>query len=380
VFEQLLDFGRPNDPMPFSTGRCSVDDRSAETWRRLSQRSLRALGPAHLGYSDPRGLPELRAAVCEYLRAARAVRCEPDQIVITSGTQQAVDLAIRVLLRPNDEVWIEDPCYLVTHGALVAAGMRARPIPVDDHGLDVARGLRIAPRARAVYVTPSHQYPLGVVLSMARRMALLDWARATGAWIVEDDYDSVFRYAGRPLASLQGLDDDGRVIHTGSLNKMLFPGLRMGYAVVPRGVLPAYVNVRNLVDRHPATVNQAVLAEFMREGHFTAHLRRTRLVYERARDALAEELARRATDHLALEVPEQGMHLTAFLREGISDLAVERAARAGGVAVRAISRTYLRAPRRSGLILGFTGHATHAIRGAAIRLVEIVRAHARGRR
>jgi len=376
VFEELLEFGRPSDPVPFGTGRTLVDERTSEIWRRLSQRALRSLGPAHLGYSDPRGLPELRAAVCDFLRAARAVRSEPDQVVITSGTQQAIDVAIRVLLRPGDQVWMEDPGYPLTHGALVAAGAAVRPVPVDGQGLDVERGIATAPRARMAYVTPSHQYPLGVVLSMARRMALLAWARAEGAWIVEDDYDSVFRYAGRPLASLQGLDDSGRVIHVGSLNKMLFPGLRMGYAVVPRALLPAFVNVRNLIDRHPASVTQVVLAEFMREGYFTAHLRRTRQAYERARDVLVAGLARGAAGLLSARAPEQGMHLTAYLADGASDVGLEQAARRDGVAARALSRTYLRARRRPGLILGFTGYAPHAIAQAARRLGRTAAEHA----
>ena len=376
VFEQLLEFGRPPDAVPFATGRCSLDERTSALWRTMSQRALRSLGGAHLGYADPRGLSEARAAICDYLRTARAVRCEPEQVVITSGTQQAIDLAIRVLLRPRDQVWVEDPGYPLTQAALLAAGVELRPIPVDAQGIDVARGIRTSPRARAVYVTPSHQYPLGAVLSMPRRMELLGWARSTGAWIIEDDYDSVFRYAGRPLASLQGLDDTERVIYTGSLNKMLFPGLRMGYAVVPHAVLPAYVNARNLTDRHPPSVNQVVLAEFMREGHFTAHLRRTRLIYERSRDALAAELARGAAEHLAVDVPEQGMHLIARLPRGVSDVAVAEAARESGVATRALSRTYLRASPRSGLILGFTGHPMRAIARAADRLSRIAAEHA----
>jgi GntR family transcriptional regulator/MocR family aminotransferase len=179
----------------------------------------------------------LREALAEYLRAARAVRCEPEQVVITAGTQQGVDLAIRVLFEPGDEAWVEDPGYPPSRLALAAAGVRTRPVPVDAQGLDVRAGLRGAPHARAAFVTPSNHYPLGVVLSMPRRLELLAWARATGAWIVEDDFDSEFRYAGRPLASLQGLDDGERVIYVGTFNKVLFAGLRLGFVVVPRPLL-----------------------------------------------------------------------------------------------------------------------------------------------
>ncbi len=373
VFESLLPQRGPAVPAPFATGRTTVDNRTLEAWRRISHRALRDFSPVHLGYTDPAGLPELRAVLCDYLQAARAVRCDPEQIVITNGTQQAIDLAIRVLLRRGDDVWLEDPCYLLTHGALVAAGMRVRPIPVDGEGIDVRAGRRLAPRARAAYVTPSHQYPLGVTLSMPRRLALLEWAQATGAWIIEDDYDSVFRFEGRPLASLQGLDESARVIYAGSLNKVLFPGLRMGYAVVPRALLPAYVNLRNLTDRHPASFNQTVLAQFMAEGHFAAHLRRTRLAYQAARDALTRALARGAGDVLTFSPPEQGMHGVAYLRAGHSDAALVAGAQREGLATRALSRTYLQAPPRQGLILGFSGYSPAALTRAAGRLAQVAR-------
>ena len=201
------------DARPFNTGRTLVDARTAETWRSLTHRAVRRLGPNDLGYADPAGLAELRATICDYLGAARAVRCEPDQIVITAGTQQAIDIAIRVLLAPEDEVWVEDPGYPLTHAQLLLAKVRPHAIPVDGQGLIVDAGRRAAPRARAVFVTPSHQFPTGVAMSMARRLELLAWARQSGAFIVEDDYTSEFRYSGPPLSSLQGLDDSEQVIY-----------------------------------------------------------------------------------------------------------------------------------------------------------------------
>ena len=223
-----------SDARPFNTGRTLIDARTAETWRSLTHRAVRRLGANDLGYTDPAGLAELRGNICDYLRAARAVRCDPEQIVITAGTQQAIDIAIRVLLAPGDEVWVEDPGYPLTHAQLLLAKARPHPIPVDAQGLVVDAGLRTVPRARAAFVTPSHQFPTGVALSMARRLELLAWARRSGAFVVEDDYTSEFRYSGPPLASLQGLDDTEQVIYVGTLNKALFPGLRIGYAVVPR--------------------------------------------------------------------------------------------------------------------------------------------------
>jgi GntR family transcriptional regulator/MocR family aminotransferase len=256
------------DARPFNSGRTLVDARTMDTWRKLTQRAVRAFGANDLGYSDPAGLIELRRNLAEYLRAARGVRCEPEQIVVTAGTQQALDIAIRVLLAPGDEVWVEDPGYPLTHAQLLLANARPRPIPVDAHGLMVASGRRAAPKARAAFVTPSHQFPTGVALSMARRLELLAWARASGAFIVEDDYTSEFRYSGPPLAALQGLDADERVIYVGTLNKALFPGLRLGYAVVPQALLPAFVGARYLMDRQPPTLHQAVGCRVHAAGPF----------------------------------------------------------------------------------------------------------------
>jgi GntR family transcriptional regulator / MocR family aminotransferase len=215
---------------PFNTGRTLIDARTLEAWRKLTHQAVRSLGTYDLGYTDPAGSMELRASICEYLQAARAVRCRPEQIVITAGTQHAIDIAIRVVLVPGDDVWVEDPGYPLTHAQLLLAKVRPHAIPVDRHGILVDAGLRLAPKARAAFVTPSHQFPTGVVLSMPRRLELLAWARKSGAFIVEDDYTSEFRYSGPPLASLQGLDEDERVIYVGTLNKALFPGLRLGYA------------------------------------------------------------------------------------------------------------------------------------------------------
>ncbi len=360
------------DARPFNTGRTLVDARTMETWRKLTQRAVRSFGANDLGYTDPAGLIELRRSLSDYLRAARGVRCEPEQIVVTAGTQQALDIAIRVLLVPGDEVWVEDPGYPLTHAQLLLAGARLRPVPVDAQGLVVAAGGRTAPKARVAFVTPSHQFPTGVALSMARRLELLAWARASGAFIVEDDYTSEFRYSGPPLASLQGLDDAERVIYVGTLNKALFPGLRIGYGVVPERLLPSFVSARYLMDRQPPTLHQAVVAEFMQEGHFAAHIRRMRQLYREQRDALAETLKRRADGALTVDVPDQGMHLVAYLDGRRSDIAAEAAAQRAGIVVRAISRFYRAASPRPGLMLGFSGFPHPLIVPAAARLAAVV--------
>src|SRR5215472_3441443 len=335
---------------PFNTGRTLIDARTAETWRSLTHRAVRRLGPNDLGYADPAGLAELRANICDYLR---------------------------VLLAPGDEVWIEDPGYPLTHAQLLLAKVRPHAISVDVQGLIVDAGRRTAPRARAVFVTPSHQFPTGVAMSMSRRLQLLAWARQSGAVIVEDDYTSEFRYSGPPLASLQGLDDAEQVIYVGTLNKALFPGLRIGYAVIPRPFLQAFIGARYLIDRQPATLQQAVVSEFMQQGHFAAHIRRMRQLYREQRDSLAETLTRRAAARLDVALPDQGMHLVAYLRDASSDVAVEAAALRAGIVVRAMSRFYRTARPRPGLMLGFSGFPRQLIVPAAARLATLV-AH-RGR-
>ena len=359
---------------PFNTGRTLIDARTLEAWRKLTHQAVRSLGAHDLGYTDPAGSIELRRSICEYLQAARAVRCQPDEIVITAGTQQAIDIAIRVALVPGDDVWVEDPGYPLTHAQLLLAKVRPHAIPVDRHGIVVETGLRLAPKARAVFVTPSHQFPTGVALSMPRRLELLAWARKSGAFIVEDDYTSEFRYSGPPLASLQGLDEDERVIYVGTLNKALFPGLRLGYAVVPRTLRAAFATARYLIDRQPPTLYQAVLAAFMQQGHFAAHVRRMRQMYRQQRDALAATLVRKARGELRVDVPDQGMHLVAYLEADRRDIEVEAAAARAGVVVRAISRFYRSAPPRQGLMLGFSGYPRQLIVPAATRLAAVITA------
>jgi len=344
----FVDVTAQSDERPFNLARTLVDTRTVELWRKLSARTLRSFGRHHLGYGDPQGMLELRRSICDYLQAARGVRCEPEQVVITAGTQQAVDIVIRVMQGPDKEVWIEDPGYSLTRLALVAAGAKVCPIPVDQHGLNVTEGIRRAPMARAVFITPSHQFPKGVALSMARRLELLAWARESGAWIVEDDYASEFRYGGRPLASLQGLDEAERAIYIGTLNKALFPGLRLGYAVLPPSLVRALVTARYLMDRQPSSLCHEFAAAFMAEGHFAAHIRRMREMDRNQRDTLVATLRRRLGDHLTVDPPDQGMHLVAYTRRGLSDVTIEQAAREHGVVVRAMSRLYVEAPKQSG--------------------------------
>ena len=358
----------PLSDQTFSNGRTLMDARALDAWAASTRRALRNLSPAHFGYSEPAGDARLRSAVADYLRAARGVVCEPEQVIITTGAQHAVDLSIRLLLKPGDKVWLEDPGYPFTWHALTAAGAEAVAVPVDRSGLIVQAGVDAAPDARAAFVTPSHQYPLGVALSMGRRLELIAWARQAGAWILEDDYASEFRYAGAPLASLQGLDGGERAIYIGTLNKALFPGLRLGYLVAPRALVEPFAALRRLADRQPPTITQAIVLDFMESGQFAAHIRRRRLAYKAQRDALAEALDRRLGHVLEPDVPDQGMHLIAYLKDGRSDVEAEALAAARGVLARAISPLHHDLSPRPGLMMGFTGFPPKAMDAGVARL------------
>ncbi|UHC17874.1 PLP-dependent aminotransferase family protein [Methylobacterium currus] len=358
--------------VPFATGCCSIDPVSIETWRRTARR-VGLSGPGAFAYTDPIGEPALRQQIAQYLGAARAVNCEADQIVVLAGAQQAIDISIRTLIDPGDAVWVEDPGYLATREALAAAGCRIVPVPVDEQGLDVRAGIAAAPSARAVYITPSHQYPTGSVMSMQRRMELLAWATETGAWVIEDDYDSEFRYVGRPLAALQGLDRGGCVIYVGTFSKVLFPGLRLGFAVLPLDLVDAFRGARFLIDRHPPFFQQAMIADFMKNGFLSSHLRRLRQHYRAARDVLVDAVRRHMGDLVDVEVPECGMQLAIHFRDPVSDVAVAAAARRRGVTARAVSPHYIDATPRQGLLLGYSGFDAHRLRSAVIELAGAVR-------
>lgn len=346
---QLAD---PPPRIPFVMGRTPPDGKTSAVLNRIAHRHLGALSDH---YRDPQGEEVLRKAVAAYLLAARGVRCMPGRIFITSGSQQAIDLTIRTLIDPGDCVAIEDPCYPPARLALTVHGAGLAPVPVDDDGINVPALAALAVRPRAVYVTPSHQYPTGMVLSMARRLALLDWAEANGAWVIEDDYDSEFRYDDRPLAALQGVDEHHRVIYAGTFSKALLPGLRLGYLVVPDDMVPAFRVMRALLDRFPAPFQQLVVADFLAEGHFSSHLRRLRETYRASRDVLVSLLRARLSEHLHVNSPHQGVHLLAGLRAEHDDVALAQAARRHGVAVLPISPMHAGPMPRHGLLLGFSG-------------------------
>ncbi len=358
-------------PVPFRAGVPALDRFPFALWSRLTARRWRRR-PV-LDYGDPGGYAPLREAIAEYVRIARGARCLPEQIIVTSGSQQAVDLAARVLLDPGDPVWIEDPGYTGARTALQAAGALLIPIPVDADGLVVEQGECVAPAARMVYVSPSHQFPLGVPMSAARRVSLLRWATRAGAWILEDDYDSEFRYDARPLASLQGMDQEGRVIYVGTFSKTLFPALRLGYLIVPPDLIRVFRAARSVTDRQSPTVDQAVLTDFLTGGHFARHVRRMRRLYRERQEVLVQEVRRRLGGRLAVSRSAAGMHLLGWLEPGVEDSAVASQAREHGVEVAPLSRYGLVTPARGGLLLGWAGYSAEALREGVERLERVFR-------
>jgi GntR family transcriptional regulator/MocR family aminotransferase len=355
-------------PRPFRPGIPALDAFPFGTWQRLAAHYHRYPTRDLLNYNYSAGHAPLRRAIAEHLGLARAVHCGPEQVLVISGAQQGLDIIARILLDPGDAVWIEDPGYRSARSALRGAGATLVPVPVDTEGLDVATGTARCPDARLVYVSPSHQYPLGVMMSLSRRLALLEWARRADAWVVEDDYDSEFRYAGRPLAALQGLDREGRVIYLGTFSKTLFPSLRLGYLVVPEDLVDNFTAARVVMDRQPSTLTQAVVADFITEGHFLRHIRRMRTLYRERQDALLRA-ARRELDGLVEVCPcETGLHLMGWLPDGVDDRQAFKAAARAGIEAPPLSSYSLEPCRRGGLLLGYAGSDVRQIRDGVRRL------------
>ena len=359
--------------VPFQIGLPALDLFPRAAWAKLVTRQVRAETAERLAYGDPAGLRSLRVAVAEHLRTARAVRCEADQVLIVPGSQAALRLAATAVLEPHDRVAVEEPGYFGAHRAFRAARATLVPVPVDADGLNVSTLHRRGADIRMVYVTPSHQYPLGMTMAAARRFALLEWAARNRAWIVEDDYDSEFRYVSRPVGALQGMDSHDRVIYIGTFSKALFPAVRVGYVVVPPALWIRFLDARFAFDVFTPTLYQRALAEFLQQGHFARHLRRMRSAYLERRNALLRGLARHCGDLLQVHNSDAGLHITALLAEGADDQDV--AARLGrrGVAALALSNGYVGSARKQGLLLGFACAAPHRLLQATRVLGEVLR-------
>ncbi|MGH7573242.1 MAG: PLP-dependent aminotransferase family protein [Gemmatimonadota bacterium] len=361
---------------PFRMSLPALDRFPHALWARLVARHAHALTNEQMAYGDPAGLAPLRAAIAEHLRTARAVRCEAEQVLIVSGSQAALRLATAVLLAPGDRVAVEEPGYPGARAALAAGGAELVSVHVDEEGMSVDSLQRRGGRVRAAHVTPSHQYPLGTSMTAARRLALLDWAVRREAWVLEDDYDSEYRYVSRPLGALQGMDRNERVIYIGTFSKVLFPAVRVGYVVLPPSLWQRFVDAREAFDLFPPSLYQLALAEFLREGHFARHLRRMRGVYRERRDALLTGLARHCGDWLTVHNADAGLHVAAQLPAGLDDGDVVRRMAERGVTATALSTCYAGTERLSGLLLGFGGSTERRLLEATRILGEVLPAPA----
>ena len=362
-----IGIGTTAPPLPLQLGIPALDAFPRKLWSRLAARRVRAMGPADMFYGDPAGHAPLREAIAAYLRVSRGVACDAAQVFVTGGYRASLTLAARVLLAPNDRVWIEDPGFPPTQQVLQAAGLRVARVPVDAEGLRVDAGRRKAADARMAVVTPSHQAPLGMSMSLARRLQLLDWARQARAWIVEDDYDGEYRYAGAPLPALKSLDGHDRVLYAGSFSKVLYPGLALGYLVVPASQCDAFAEAARIGSNGCPQITQAIVADFMREGHFARHLKKMRLLYARRRAMLAGALQQAFGEAVAVELRHGGMHLIArFHGHGghgevaADDIELARRAQAAGLQAQALSARGTAGLRVQGMLMGFTNVASEA--------------------
>ncbi len=364
-------------PLAFPTGQPDRDAFPFPLWAKLLEREWRQPAWVVAGAPHPFGHPRLREAIAAYLGMARGFSCDPETIVITLGVRQSLSLFAQTVVDAGDEAWIEEPGFTGTREALAMADVKAVAVPIDHSGFSIETALALVPGARLAVVAPSHQFPLGVVLSLQRRLALLSWAERTGGWIAEDDFDGEYRYAGRPLAPLRALDRTGRVAYLGSFSKLLFPALRLSYVVLPGTLVPAAEKIMAGIPARASMLGQGALARFIADGHFAAHLRRTRLLYSARQQALIAA-ARHHLDGLLMIQPDPGgMHLIARPHPDLvgvfDDRAAVAAAAAASLSASSLSACYRDEPRVHGLILGYAATPVEAIEPAVVALGNALR-------
>ncbi len=372
--QAMLDAWTPEtpagSPRAFIPGIPALDAFPHRQWNRCVRDAASKLDQAALNYGPSGGYLPLRKALAAYLAAARGVRCEAQQILLVSGVQQGLDLITRLLTDPGDPVWIEEPGHPGARGVFMAGQTRLIPVPVDNNGLDIDEGIRRCPVARLAYVTPSHQSPGGVLMSLSRRMQLLEWARQSDAWLIEDDYDSEFRYKGRPIAALQGLTEDARVLYLGTFSKVLAPGMRLAYLVVPDALVEVFCAGRRLLDTHSPIPLQIAMTKFIEEGYFTSHIRRMRRLYEERQDSLLAAVKDSLMDWVTMSPSASGMHLIGYLRQG-RDTTYSELAASQGISVPPLSNYYIGNTDTSGLLFGYACVTPERITAAVRQLARI---------
>ena len=362
---------------PFRMGDAALSHFPAKTWARIAANRLRRL-PAWLEEKDDgRGYRPLCEAVADYLASSRGVKCSADQVAIVSGVQQALDLLSRLLLRPGDAVWMEDPGYFGASIAFRSAAAKIVPVPLDEQGLSIVDGKRLCARPKAVYVTPGHQFPMGVTMPLERRLELLAYADSERVFVIEDDYDSEFRFAGRPVPTLQGLDNGGNVILAGTFNKMLFSALRVGYVVLPPQLIEPFLALRFGTDLRTANFDQSVLCDFIVEGHLGRHIRRTRELYASRLDALMNSSARYLNGALEIASVRAGLYTAGFLKNGMSSAIAEGALTHAGIDTLGMHRFTLHGPDPKGVVLGFAGFDEKQIRRGVVQMARVFEDYSR---
>lgn len=359
--------------LPFRIGAPEVASFPFAVWDRIARQVPADERRALAQYLDPAGWPPLRAAIAQWLWASRGLRCDASQVLVCSGSQQALDLIGRLLLDPGDEVLVEDPGYPGIRAALVGQGAVARPVAVDADGMDVAAGAARWPGARLAVATPGCQFPTGVRMSLPRRLALLDWARAHDAWVVEDDYDGEFQYGAHRLPALASLPQAERVLHVGTFSKTLHPGLRLGFIVLPPVLVPAFATARAVADRHAPGDQQAVLARFIADGHLLRHLNRMRELYPARQAALVARLAEASEGRVVLAPQDHGLHLLLEARAGSADHLLSARALDAGVMLAPLSRYAVESKRR-GWLFGYAGYGEPQLAAAVAAIAPLLRA------
>ncbi|MCG8490724.1 MAG: PLP-dependent aminotransferase family protein [Sneathiellales bacterium] len=356
----------------FSPGTPELDQFPFDQWSRLLAKHWRRPRKQDLAGNPIAGSILLREALADYLGQARGVRCTAKQILILSGSQQAIHLVIKAFAEIGDPILMEEPGYPGTRNSILYAGAKPIPVPIDEEGFVLEKARKLAPQARLACISPSHQYPIGHTMSLRRRLDLLNWAKEENCFILEDDYDSEYRYTGRPLSSLQGLDTDNRVLYVGTMSKVMFPGLRIGYLVVPPDLVDIFLALRKEMDGHSPAVAEAALAEFISEGYLAAHIRKMRLLYDQRQKMLIRLLEQKASQYLEASPQETGMHLIGRLKQGIRDKEVEEKARNRGLLVRSLSGFYIEATEENGLLLGFASISEQEMPQLVDRLVSVL--------
>ena len=351
----ILDNEKASAPIPFQHGFSAIDEFPFGVWQKISNKCNQVSIRKLLSQNGPLGFDPLRNAVAGHLRTARAVNCTSNEVVITGGAQQGLDLISRIMLNDGDQVWMDEPGYLGARDAFSGTGAKVQPVGRDADGFDLDFAIRKYGAAKVIYTTPSHQFPVGGSMSINRRLELLEWAENNDAWIIEDDYDSEFRYEGRPLASMQGLDRNGRVIYLGTFSKTIFSALRLGCVVVPPDMVSLFEAARLIMDGHSPLFEQAILAEFISDGHFARHVRRMRKLYSERQEILSHAAEKYLKGKVELEEASSGMHLVGWLPEGASDVAFSLAAAERGVRVAPLSDYSTKPLKRNGLLFGYAG-------------------------